>query len=61
MCILGLWLCRTANRILENIAGGDVELTQEELDEIAGILEKHEVHGGRYLGGPANSMLHLWG
>ncbi|KAI0720960.1 aldo/keto reductase [Cerioporus squamosus] len=50
-----------ASRTLENLAAGDIELTKAELDEIADIMAKHEVKGERYLGGPANQMLHLWG
>ncbi|RDX56629.1 aldo/keto reductase [Lentinus brumalis] len=50
-----------ATRTLENLAAGDIELTKAELDEIADILAKNEVKGGRYLGGEANQALHLWG
>ncbi|TFK89520.1 aldo/keto reductase [Polyporus arcularius HHB13444] len=50
-----------ASRTLENLAAGDIELTQAELDEIADIMAKHEVKGERYFGGEANQMLHLWG
>ncbi|RPD74974.1 aldo/keto reductase [Lentinus tigrinus ALCF2SS1-7] len=50
-----------ANHTLENLAAGDIELTKAELDEVADIMAKHEVKGERYLGGEANTMLHLWG
>ncbi|TBU50915.1 aldo/keto reductase [Dichomitus squalens] len=48
-------------RVVENILSGDIELTQEEQDQIADILSKHEVKGDRYVGGPAGHFLHLWG
>ncbi|EJF65979.1 aldo/keto reductase [Dichomitus squalens LYAD-421 SS1] len=48
-------------RVVENILSGDIELTQEEQDQIADILSKHEVKGDRYIGGPAGHFLHLWG
>ncbi|KAI0637674.1 aldo/keto reductase [Trametes polyzona] len=44
-------------RNLENLAGGDVILTEEEKKEIAHILETHPVKGGRY--GEDESL--LWG
>ena len=50
-----------AKRVVENILSGEIELTQEEQDQIADILSRHEVKGERYIGGPAGEFLHLWG
>ena len=50
---------RKKTRTLENLGGGDVELTQADLDEIASVLEKNPVHGHRYLGKEVD--LKLWG
>ncbi|OBZ68729.1 Pyridoxal reductase [Grifola frondosa] len=44
-------------RILENLAGGNVELTQEEINEIMTVLSCHEVKGDRYHSGE----IFLWG
>ncbi|KZT71694.1 Aldo/keto reductase [Daedalea quercina L-15889] len=46
-------------RTLENLAGGDVELTEADLAEINSIIAKHEVKGDRYFGNPETA--HLWG
>ncbi|KAI8993766.1 aldo/keto reductase [Trametes punicea] len=35
-------------RVLENLAGGNVILTEQEQTEIAHVLDKHPVKGGRY-------------
>jgi len=48
-----------AARTLENCAGGDVELSAEEMAEITAIAEKGDFRGGRYTGGP--EMQYLWG
>ncbi|TBU24544.1 aldo/keto reductase [Dichomitus squalens] len=48
-------------RVVENIRSGEIELTQEELDQIADVLSRHEVKGERYIGGPIAQALHLWG
>ncbi|KAJ2975363.1 hypothetical protein NUW54_g11743 [Trametes sanguinea] len=48
-------------RNLENIAGGSIELTQEELAEIDEILAKNPVKGGRYRDDVDPAVLHLWG
>ncbi|KAE9397434.1 Aldo/keto reductase [Gymnopus androsaceus JB14] len=47
-----------ASRTLENLQGGDVELT-EELKGIADVLAAHPVAGERYYGAAAD--LYLWG
>lgn len=49
---------RRKERCLENLAGGDVVLSQEEKEEIARVLEEHPVKGGRYFGHEVNW---LWG
>ncbi|KZT71736.1 Aldo/keto reductase [Daedalea quercina L-15889] len=46
-------------RTLENLAGGDVQLTEADLAEINGIIAKYEVKGDRYFGNP--EAAHLWG
>ncbi len=46
---------------MENLAAGDVELTQAELAEIDDILAKHTIKGGRYNDAVDPKMLHLWG
>ncbi|KAJ7825167.1 aldo/keto reductase [Mycena leptocephala] len=48
-----------AARTLENCAGGDVELSAQEMAEITEIAEKGDFRGGRYMGGP--EMQYLWG
>ncbi|KAJ4485874.1 aldo/keto reductase [Lentinula aciculospora] len=50
-----------ATRTLENLEAGDVELTSEEIKAIEQVLVDHPVSGERYIGGPANAHLHLWG
>ncbi|KAI0334954.1 aldo/keto reductase [Cubamyces sp. BRFM 1775] len=45
-------------RVLENLGGGDVILTEEEKQEIARVLEEHPVKGGRY---GEKVELALWG
>lgn len=51
---------RNAKRTLENLAAGDVELSSEEMVEIAQLLEKYPRKGSRYVDGPAEKQLHLW-
>ena len=53
-------LRRRKERTLENLAGGDVILTEEEKQEVAHILETHPVKGGRYADDPSTDAL-LWG
>ncbi|KAI0375028.1 aldo/keto reductase [Pilatotrama ljubarskyi] len=48
-------------RTLENIAAGDVELTEADLAEIDEILAKNPVKGGRYNDDVDPNALHLWG
>ena len=50
---------RAKNRTLENLAAGEVVITDEELSEITATLLKHEVKGDRYFGDDAKA--HLWG
>ena len=52
---------RNAKRTLENISGGDVELSSEELSEIDRVLSSHAVKGGRYVDTVSDEKLHLWG
>lgn len=52
--------CRKAERTLENIAGGDIVLTAEDLKEIDAILDKYPVQGSRYIDG-MSEVFHLWG
>jgi len=49
-----------AKRTLENLAAGDVELSSDDLAEIAQLLERYPRKGGRYIDGPAEQHLHLW-
>jgi diketogulonate reductase-like aldo/keto reductase len=44
---------------LENLHAGDVELSTEDLAEIAQLLEKYPRKGGRYVGAVEDQM-HLW-
>ncbi|CCM02342.1 uncharacterized protein FIBRA_04436 [Fibroporia radiculosa] len=46
-------------RTLENLAGGDVELTETDRAEILNIISTYEVKGDRYFGNP--QAAHLWG
>lgn len=50
---------RSKKRNLENIAGGDVELTEDDLKEINEILAK-PVKGGRYNDAVDPKVLGLW-
>ncbi|KAH9972578.1 aldo/keto reductase [Lactifluus volemus] len=50
-----------SKRTLENLAGGDVELSSEDLAEIDKVLETHTVKGGRYVDAVPNEKLLLWG
>jgi hypothetical protein len=52
---------RNAKRTLENIAGGDVELSSEDLSEIDRVLSSHAVKGGRYFDAVPDEKLNLWG
>jgi len=47
-------------RTLENLEGGDVELTLEELEEIDKVLDTHTVAGGRYID-ELETHFNLWG
>ncbi|KZT67695.1 Aldo/keto reductase [Daedalea quercina L-15889] len=46
-------------RTLENLAGGDVVLTKEDLKDIDEVVEKYPVKGDRYFGD--DNRLLLWG
>ncbi|KAI0666495.1 aldo/keto reductase, partial [Trametes maxima] len=46
-------------RTLENIHGGDVELSAQDLATVAKVLEENPVQGHRYFGGAVD--LKLWG
>ncbi|KAI0636842.1 aldo/keto reductase [Trametes polyzona] len=48
-------------RTLENVAAGDVKLTEADLAELDEILAKHTVKGGRYRDDVDPKALHLWG
>lgn len=50
-----------AKRTLENLAAGEVELSTEELAEIAQLLEKYPRKGSRYINDSMDEHLHLWG
>jgi hypothetical protein len=52
---------RNAKRTLENIAGGDVELSSEEFSEINRVISSHEIKGGRYFDAVPDEKLGLWG
>ncbi|KAI5122055.1 hypothetical protein M0805_006039 [Coniferiporia weirii] len=47
-------------RTLENVAGGEIVLTHEELAAINKVLEDNPVQGGRYSAG-SDEQNHLWG
>ncbi|KAI5122111.1 hypothetical protein M0805_002233 [Coniferiporia weirii] len=47
-------------RTLENIVGGEIELTSEEVAAINKVLEDNPVQGGRYFAG-SDEQNHLWG
>ena len=51
---------RNVNRTLENLLAGDVELSGEDLAEIAALLEKYPAKGARYIDGLTDQQLHLW-
>jgi hypothetical protein len=46
---------------LENLTAGDVELSTEDLAEIAQLMEKYPRKGGRYVDSIPEKALHLWG
>jgi pyridoxine 4-dehydrogenase len=65
------WVCTTgptviplagsskASRTLENLKGGDVVFSEEELKEINEAIGKHKITGDRYFGG-TDADMHLW-
>lgn len=50
-----------AERTLENMAGGEIVLSAEDLKEIDTLLAKNPVQGSRYIDGVPSQVLHLWG
>ncbi|EMD39945.1 hypothetical protein CERSUDRAFT_112185 [Gelatoporia subvermispora B] len=48
-------------RTLENLQGGNVDLSSSELQEINQVLASNKIHGERYFGGDANKSVRLWG
>jgi hypothetical protein len=50
---------RNVRRTLENRLAGEVELSIEDLTEIAQLLEKYPRKGARYVDVP-NEVLSLW-
>ena len=51
---------RNAKRTLENLAAAEVELSTEDLAEIAQLLEKYPRKGSRYIDAYTDQKLHLW-
>ena len=51
--------CRNKSRTLENLAGVDIKLSQEELSEIERLFSSG-VMGSRYIDDVSNAALHLW-
>ena len=51
---------RNAKRTLETSSAGDVELSSEDLAEIAQLLEKYPRKGPRYVDNVTEEQLHLW-
>jgi pyridoxine 4-dehydrogenase len=45
---------------LENLASGDIVLSNEEVQEIHGVVSSHEIKGDRYFG-LSDEQMHLWG
>jgi hypothetical protein len=45
---------------LENLSAGDVELSADDLAEIAQLLETYPRKGARYVDGVAEDKLELW-
>jgi hypothetical protein len=52
-------LHRNVKRTLENRLAGEVELSTEDLTEIAQLLEKYPMKGARYANAPEENMF-LW-
>lgn len=58
--IVGGIINRNKKRTLENLEGGDIELTPEELQEIDEVLNTHTIAGGRYID-ELETRFNLWG
>jgi diketogulonate reductase-like aldo/keto reductase len=52
--------CRNVKRTSENLLAGDVELSGEDLAEIAELLERYPRKGARYVDGVAEQQFDLW-
>lgn len=48
-------------RTLENLKGGDVQLSAEDLQEVSKVIQAHSVKGGRYIDEIGDAKLLLWG
>jgi pyridoxine 4-dehydrogenase len=53
--------CRSESRKLENLKGGDIELSEAEMQEINDAISNHGVKGGRYNDSIPDKAMHLWG
>jgi pyridoxine 4-dehydrogenase len=51
---------RNKSRTLENLAGVDIQLSQDELSEIEGLFNGDTIKGGRYYDNVPSAALHLW-
>ena len=58
--LIHLYGKRHKARTLENLSGGNVQLTSEEKAEIDQVVDEFEVKGDRY-GGQDPKAIHLWG
>jgi pyridoxine 4-dehydrogenase len=54
------FIYRKQNRTLENIGGGEITLSEADLEEINQGIASIEVKGDRYYGADEKDM-HLWG
>jgi hypothetical protein len=54
-------ISRNKSRKLENLAGGDIQLSEAEMKEINDAIASHGVKGGRYNDAVPANVLRLWG